>query len=413
MRKGGRTLLRIKNLIPVLLLSLGISAQSIPNEIFDKYPFINQQADTVTNADALTAFFSKLSKINTASELTKLNVVHIGDSHIQGDFLTREVRLNFQKNFGNGGRGLVFPYRLAHSYEPKDISSTSKNTWFYARAFGSKRPFEPGISGYTLQCGDSLIRFALSTLNHDSLDYSFSKVSVISRGDSSEYELIAKDSINNKSYVFSAKNGDVLTLKLNQSTNQLVFQNIKSKPEQNKLTINGVVLENDKLGVIYNVIGVNGAHFTDYNKSPLFFQQLPLLQPDVILISLGTNEGVNPSVTQAEIKLAVEDMVSKIRKYNPNVPVVLITPFDNYYRNKSYNKYLGVVRSAIVEVAKLQNLPYIDAYQITGGYSSCSQWRKFGLLRPDGIHYMQDGYILQGKIIYQSLINSYLKYAAH
>lgn len=413
MVKGGRTLLRIKNLSLLLILSLGLLAQRLPEQSFDKYPFINQQADTVINADKLKTFFSVLEKLKSTSEVSKLNIVHIGDSHIQGDFLTREVRLNLQKNFGNGGRGLVFPYRLARSYEPKDIRSESKNQWISARAFGSKRFPEPGISGYTVQSSDSLISFDLCTFNHDSLDYSFSKVSFISHGDSTEYQVIARDTIADENYSFISKGGDVSVCHLNKSTNQLKFQSVKNNNAQNKLTVNGVVLENNQSGVVYHVVGVNGAHFSDYNKSPLLFQQLPFLHPDIILVSLGTNEGVNPRVTLVEIKQAVEELFKKISQNNPDVPVVLLTPFDNYYRNKSYNKYLGTVRSAIVEVAQLQNLPLIDAYQITGGYSSCSQWRRFGLLRPDGIHYTQEGYTLQGKIIYQALINSYLKYAAH
>lgn len=411
--KGGRTLLRIKNLCLLLILSASLLAQRLPELSFDKYQFINQQADTVINADKLKTFFLGLEKLKSTAEISKLNVVHIGDSHIQGDFLTREVRLNFQKNFGNGGRGLVFPYRLARSYEPKDIRSESKNQWIRARAFGSKRFPELGISGYTVQSTDSLISFDLCTFNHDSLDYSFSKVSFISHADSSQYQLIARDTIADENYTFLSKDSDVSVCNLNKSTNQLKFQSVKNNHTQNKLTVNGLVLENDQPGVVYHVIGVNGAHFSDYNKSPLLFQQLPLLHPDIILVSLGTNEGVNPRVTCAEVKQAVEEMVKKISQNNPEVPVVLLTPFDNYYRNKSYNKYLGIIRSAIVEVAQVHNLPLIDAYQITGGYSSCSQWRKFGLLRPDGIHYTQDGYTLQGKIIYQALINSYLKYAAH
>ena len=54
--------------------------------------------------------------------------------------------------------------------------------------------------------------------------------------------------------------------------------------------LNGVVLESNNPGIIYHNIGVNGAKYSDYNKYPLFFDQLKALQPDLIIVSLGTNE---------------------------------------------------------------------------------------------------------------------------
>jgi len=33
------------------------------------------------------------------------------------------------------------------------------------------------------------------------------------------------------------------------------------------------------------------------------------------------------------------------------------------------------------------------------------------LLRPDGVHFTEEGYRLQGYLIYKAIMNSYLKYA--
>ena len=61
-------------------------------------------------------------------------------------------------------------------------------------------------------------------------------------------------------------------------------------PNSNAFALNGLILSNDAPGIIYSGIVVNGAKCSDYNKFPLFFEQLPALQPDLIIISLGTNE---------------------------------------------------------------------------------------------------------------------------
>src|SRR5690606_14596933 len=64
---------------------------------------------------------------------------------------------------------------------------------------------------------------------------------------------------------------------------------LPGKPEK-EYSLSGVVLEKDEPGILYHSIGVNGAKCSDYNKYPLFFEQLPALHPDMIVISLGTNE---------------------------------------------------------------------------------------------------------------------------
>ena len=44
--------------------------------------------------------------------LKKVKILQIGDSHIQPDNFSGETRRKLQSQYGNGGRGLVFPYTL-------------------------------------------------------------------------------------------------------------------------------------------------------------------------------------------------------------------------------------------------------------------------------------------------------------
>ncbi len=60
--------------------------------------------------------------------------------------------------------------------------------------------------------------------------------------------------------------------------------------DASKYELNGIVLEKDTPGILYSGIGVNGAKYSDYNKYPLFFEQLKAVHPDLLVFSLGTNE---------------------------------------------------------------------------------------------------------------------------
>src|SRR5688500_6243657 len=64
----------------------------------------------IQNEGHLDDFYESLFQLKKGLPM-KVNIVHIGDSHIQADFLTSPVRRNFQRQFGNAGRGLIVPGR--------------------------------------------------------------------------------------------------------------------------------------------------------------------------------------------------------------------------------------------------------------------------------------------------------------
>ena len=80
------------------------------------------------NAKALTPFFEKLKALDTLKD-RKLNIVHIGDSHIQGDAMTSQIRQRFQTEFGNAGLGFVFPYSLIHTNGERYVRFSSNINW--------------------------------------------------------------------------------------------------------------------------------------------------------------------------------------------------------------------------------------------------------------------------------------------
>jgi lysophospholipase L1-like esterase len=159
-------------------------------------------------------------------------------------------------------------------------------------------------------------------------------------------------------------------------------------------------------------VGINGAHFSDYNTSPLFFAQLSTLQPDLVIISLGTNEGANVKITVDEVVASVGTMVQKIRSLNPGACILITTPVDDFFRKKYKNPYLEAVQRALKQSAVAENVACWDMYTIGGGFGSCSGWRKAGLMQSDGVHFSKTGYALQGDLLYNAIIDSYRKYAA-
>lgn len=404
--KGGKTLLPIKCILLALVVTFAsVEAQLVPFEIpFKGY---QQGADTVSNHQHLAPFFNKLTILRLADTCrTKVNIIHIGDSHIQGDFLTSELRNAMQLYFGNAGRGLVFPHRLARSNESFDYRSQSSNRWQWASIRSRKPATLPGFAGISLFSTDDMQEFSLFLNQRDSVETSFDYLQLICRNDSSPNIAFVETNTHERQLIGFA-NDTLYHIPFKHAATMFSLQT------STKLIVDGVVLGKNTKGIQYHVIGINGAHYSDYNKSDVFFTEMQFLHPDLVLISLGTNEGVNASITAQGVEIEASHMLANIRAAGISCPVVLITPFDNFYRRSKINIHLKKVQEGICKAAQHNNIAYIDMYSITGGQSSALQWRAQGLITSDRIHYNATGYRLQGKMIFNTLINSYLKYAKH
>ncbi len=409
--------IKFLSVIVILILSLGLKGQvsEIDSLSLAEYPFINYEADTLINGISLLPFFNKLLKLENG-DTSQISILHIGDSHIQADMLTREVRKNMQWRFGNAGRGLVFPLRVAGTNEPLDYRSSTNENWTVAKINSQNRQPEPGLSGISILSGQGGAYIDITTSNHDDLDYAFDQVTLIHIKDSLQFDCRITGSASKFGYLMSAATSvpdDCITwVPFVRSTNFVRIQAEQTEEMQKSITVNGIILQNSKPGILYHSVGINGAHFNDYNNSPLFYTQLKVLKPDLVIISLGTNEGANPKVTMDEVITSVRAMVQKIKNLNPKACILIATTADDYFRKKYKNPYLEAVQRALLQGAEQENVACWDMYSISGGFGSCAEWRKAAMLQRDGVHYNKQGYELQGNLLYKALIDSYQKHAA-
>src|SRR5450631_1614697 len=80
-----------------------------------KYKFLKTELNRIENdSTSLASFYKKLS-MQKKNHNHKISIVHIGDSHLQADFFSGEVRKLLQQQYGNAGRGLMFPFKQANT----------------------------------------------------------------------------------------------------------------------------------------------------------------------------------------------------------------------------------------------------------------------------------------------------------
>ncbi|MBS1949821.1 MAG: putative periplasmic protein [Cytophagales bacterium] len=378
----------------------------------EQYPFIQQEKNEIINATALSSFYEKLYQLKKTKK-GQLNIVHIGDSHIQADFLTQTVRVLLQNEFGNAGRGFVFPGRVAHTNEPLSIYSSSTSQWEAKRIVYTNQPLPIGLGASTLQTTQPQAKFTLRIKDDAGLNYGFNGITTFYLKDSSSFNVALNDS-SGRSLAFigpytSENFLNYSKVTLPYSLHKLEFQMEQPTPNQNHFTFFGVSLSNGNPGILYHAIGGNGAKYKHYLAARFFTQQVQALIPDLIIVSLGTNEAIENPVDQQFLKQA-EELIGILQKNNPQAGLIITTPADFYRKRTRRNPGVESVHQQLLTLTQKKNTGCWDLYAVGGGKHSADQWRKNKLMQSDGIHFTRAGYALQGKMLYQALTKGYSDY---
>lgn len=380
----------------------------------DKYPFIHPERNEIVHAEVLDSFFEQLYMLRTSQPL-RVNILQIGDSHIQCDLLSGIVRTDFQSDFGNAGRGLVVPLHVAGTNESFNYKITSNVVCTSKRCVFVNDPMPIGIGGVTIRSFSDNTSFRIKTFNYPPLDYSFDKLTLFYQKDSSAFDFDILDStgrvIGTLDHTSGGTNsGFASYAALPVSTNDVSLRVKKTSDVQNETTVYGLNLENDSSGVLFHAVGVNGAEAFQYLRAQYFAEETRALNPSLIIISLGTNEAQRLPFDKADVISKLDSLINILRIHNPNAAFLLTTPSDSYYHKRYYNTSLAALHTAMVEYASSHHIAVWDLYSIAGGYKSCYQWLRYGLMRPDGIHFVKKGYEFQGNLLYEALMKSYNKY---
>ncbi len=168
----------------------------------------------------------------------------------------------------------------------------------------------------------------------------------------------------------------------------------------------------------YTEMGVNGATCLTFTHADRI-NQIAALRPELIIFSFGTNESHNRRYQSMVHYRQIDELVRLVREKIPDVAILLTTPPGSYegYRGRrrtsalTINPRTAVAAKTICEYAREKGLAVWNMYTVVGGEKdACRNWKTAKLLRPDHVHYLPEGYKLQGELLFEALINSYNEY---
>lgn len=459
----------------LLLLCFTASAQTDTTEVVIDSIFTDMvDIDTteivtgnniITNTSAMRLLFQKLYQLEQEKK-GQVNIVHIGDSHIQADLMTGLIRKTLQQRFGNAGCGFTFPHRLAKTNGGHYVRFNSNASWQSRRnIYSPESGMNVGLSGIALKTRENFV----VELNVKDSSYEFNTIKVITPKNRPAFDLatssktIVLESTVPKKITHRIKSGEVLGSIANKygvsiaqlkKVNKLKSDNIRAgrtlkiptsqmqkrevkrsefiplelsadamsnyyhseealskiyllpNKEYKEYTLSGIVLEKDDAGLVYHSIGVNGAKCSDYNKYPLFFEQLPALKPDLVVISLGTNESFDKMNAMA-YKVQLNNFIDNVRAKNPDAAILVITPPPSLFKRKYPNTYVADYAKNILVQETEKNYATWDLFSEMGGLFSVNRNAAKGLMSADRVHYSKDGYEKQGRLFSEAFLNAY------
>lgn len=388
--------------------------------------------DTLAVSVGLDAFFDGLDSL-LAGKDTVLNIVHLGDSHIQAGYYSGEMMRLMHRAFGNAGRGWIPPLKLSRTNEADDyfISSVIRN-WSVGRITQKARlrKASVGVGGFGILSVSPSINFDVVIAPKNGAGYSFNQA-VLYRGPRSMPMLPAGE---NKGSVTAFLSDTVYagmvvadTFRLESLSDTLQLQSTRREQGTDHLlpassfrnVYYGFSLTNGNPGVLYHSIGANGAMFVNYTDSA-YVAQLALLKPDLLIVSMGTNETFGSRFNSSEFASQVRAFLSLVKEEMPHTAILLTTPPECYRRvtvNKKRvferNRNTETAARTLVEVAREEGIACWDLFTATGGVNSCRKWQRNGLLRPDHIHFTRAGYQEQGRLLFRALMNQYNQRIKH
>jgi len=349
------------------------------------------ERDTISHPENLTSFLDKISKLRSNKDST-LTIVHIGDSHIEMGHLSGEVEKTLKEEFGATGNEWFFPYHLFQPRSERFIPADTISKWKRVTIKNPDDSIPLGINGLAFYpTGESGgLHFQKNWRVK-----SFSSIAILHR--SSEKDVFKE-----------VPNALVSTEKVTAHTSitRIRFNSPLAEVQLffNKITIYALSINGEnKQGVTYHRFGVAGSTMQEFiANTPYFKEQFELLHPDVLLISLGTNDSYRSFVNENELYNQLVSFIQGLHSVITSTTILLSTAPDTRYNSMKPPK-LEAVNNAIRRVSTNLHLPYWDLFHIMGGDASLEQWEANKLVENDRLHFTKEGYKLQGNLLVYAL----------
>lgn len=365
------------------------------------------------STSALSHFFQSLNLLKKKKHKTR--IAYFGDSMIEGDLISQDLRECMQDCFGGNGVGYVpitsivsgFRTSIFHSFDGWTTYNLLENI---------PANHSLGIAGYcfvpnTFSSVDTNNRTAGSSvkytaINKKHLNRFYETKLLYGKSEGENYVII-----NGNRYKLSGTN-TVNQLDIKSSAQQI---NARFQCET-PIDIYGFSMESDSGAFVDNFSfrGNSGLPIQKV-KQVVYSSTNDCLSYDLIILEYGLN-AVNPSVTdfswyEKGMNIAIKHMQASF----PNASILLISVGDKSYRKGGVyqtDPSVPILVETQKRMAKDNKLAFWNLYDAMGGNGSMVKWAEAdtALANKDYTHFNFKGAHKVGKLLFNKIMSEYNDY---
>ena len=405
-----------KKTVPELIAVDSIITKDSVGLVVDHIPantpnIIDFKADSTS---ALSHFFQALNA--TKKQKHKTRIAYFGDSMIEGDLITQDLRSCMQDDFGGLGVGFVPITSIVAGFRASVIHTF--DGWTTYNLLKSPPPNHLlGISGYgfvpntfdikdTTNSNSSWVKYI--AVNRKHINKFYETKLLFGKSDSANYVVI---------------NGFRYLLKGEKSVNELVVKTQNACQSINAifqcvspLDVFGFSMESDS-GVYvdnFSFRGNSGMPIAKVSQS-VYSGTNEYLDYDLIILEYGLN-AVNPKVTDFSwYEKGMNNVIKHIQASFPKASILLISVGDKSYRNEGIyetDPSVPILVETQKRMAKNNKIAFWSLYDAMGGNGSMVKWVESdtALALIDYTHFNFKGAHKVGKLLFKKLMSEYNEY---
>ena len=393
----------------LIVLFLGLLVFSFNRSHAQTAPLPNCAFDSVNAIQFPDTIQAKqwIDNLKHAMQNGKIQIVHIGDSHVQSGAMTAATRSKLQKVYGDAGYGLLFPYAAAKTYSPRGYKSRYIGDFEFCKSFQPHPQFPMGLSGATVKTRNpkSLLRiFQLPVLplntqyqltlwvpNTDSLFTSIVKIG--------GKEILLKKEVDSTHLSVARLTG------IFAATDSFQIALKKTLSHQQYWMLYGMELRLlDEVGLLYHGAGMGGARVESVLNSTVVEAQIHDLSPQIVIVDLGTNDFAPLAQFPDKLAQQLKSLILTIKRAAPNTMVILVSPMDMNFHGKKV-PHTFAYSQMLASLAEELHCGLWDWYWIAGANKATIQWQQKKWLSADGIHMTEPGYWVKGALLADALLD--------
>lgn len=350
--------------------------------------------DTILHRNALKEVYTSLTNLSTSND-SIFSIVHIGDSHIEIGQFSGEIKAQLEKKYGKSEESWMYPYQFFNKQSQKVFPIDTLGTWKRA-TIKEPNPEKPlGITGlgFYLASEKGSLNFGTNAIYKE-----ITKISFLHYYDGSPLPITVQRGKIHTQVI--SKNTAITEITFSSTEKEYIVHFTKNSD----LLIYALKLNaHPKRGISYHKFGVAGSTMQQFvNYTPLFMEQFRALKPNMLIVSLGTNDSYIDSLNEEKLYQEVRMFTEKLSRYSSKTAILFTTAPDTKYDDRRPERLTEINRIIRKIANENPNIALWDLQHIMGGDGSVDAWIKKNYMIFDHLHFTTAGYKLQGELFMQA-----------